>query len=360
MKLGVFLPIASRGWLMSITAPETFPSYELNRSVTQRAEAFGFDFALSMIKYRGLAGPSEFWVHALESFTLTAALAAVTTRIKLFASVAVLTMPPPVAARMAATIDSVAPGRFGVNIVSGWQPAEYKQMGLWPGEAHFARRYEYCAEYVQVMRELWETGRSSFKGDFFQMDDCVLSPRPARMPEVVGAGMSARGLDFVARHADYNFCLGATSGVINDPRTFEPAVSRLRAAAGTTGRDVKALLLLMVIAAATDEEALARWELYKSGVDREAWGTREEQAGADKAASSQSTAGRMMDADKTLPTNMTMLIGSYASVARHLDAIAEIAGVEGVMLTFDDYESGLDAFGREVQPLMQSRAGRSA
>ncbi|MDB5380839.1 MAG: rutA, partial [Rhodospirillales bacterium] len=46
-------------------------------------------------------------------------LAAVTTRIKLLASIAVLAMPPPIAARMAVTIDFIAPGRFGVNIVSG-------------------------------------------------------------------------------------------------------------------------------------------------------------------------------------------------------------------------------------------------
>ncbi|HEY8581060.1 MAG TPA: pyrimidine utilization protein A [Beijerinckiaceae bacterium] len=357
MKIGVFIPIGSRGWLMSTTSPATCPTWELNRQVVQRAEHFGLDFALSMIKMRGLAGPSEFWVHALESFTLTAALAAVTNRIQLFASTAVLTLPPALAARMASTIDSVAPGRFGVNIVSGWQPKEYKQMGLWPGEAHFRRRYDYCAEYVQVMKDLWRDGRSDFKGDFFQMDDCVLSPRPSAMPQIVGAGMSERGLAFVAEHADYNFCLGATSGVVNDPSTFEPAVGRLRAAAARTGRKVGALLLLMVIAAETDEEAFARWELYKSGVDLEAWATREDQAGADKGAAAQSTAGRMLAADKTLPTNMTMLIGSYATIADHLDAIARIEGVEGVMLTFDDFESGIEAFGARIQPLMACRAG---
>jgi len=356
MKLGVFIPIASRGWLMSTTSPETFPSFALNRDVVQHAEGHGFDFALSMIKFRGLEGPSEFWVHALESFTLMSALAAVTQRIRLFASVGVLTMPPPLVARMASTIDSVAPGRFGINIVSGWQPKEYGQMGLWPGEDHFARRYEYCAEYVQVMKELWETGRSDFKGAFFRMDDCVLSPRPSAPIPIIGAGMSDRGLRFVARHADYNFCLGASSGVINDPETFRPAVQRLRAATAETGRKVGALLLLMVIAAPTDEEAFARWELYKAGVDLEAWRSREVSAGADKKADAASTAQRMLSADKTLPTNMTMLIGSYATVADLLDQIGEIEDVEGVMMAFDDYETGVEAFGRHVQPRMKSRA----
>jgi pyrimidine oxygenase len=41
-------------------------------------------------------------------------------------------------------------------------------MGIWPGTEHYRRRYDYCAEYVSIMRELWETGRSDLKGDFFQ------------------------------------------------------------------------------------------------------------------------------------------------------------------------------------------------
>jgi pyrimidine oxygenase len=79
---------------------------------------------------------------------------------------------------MASTIDSISGGRFGINIVSGWAKMEYEQMGLWPGEAHFAKRYDYSTEYVTVLRELWEKGSSDFKGEYFQMSDCKLSPRP--------------------------------------------------------------------------------------------------------------------------------------------------------------------------------------
>ena len=46
-----------------------------------------------------------------------------TDRIQLFATAATLTLPPAIVARMAATIDSIAPGRFGVNLVTGWQRA---------------------------------------------------------------------------------------------------------------------------------------------------------------------------------------------------------------------------------------------
>ena len=148
MELGVFIPIGNNGWLISTTSPQYKPSFDLNREVVQKAERFGFDFALSMIKLHGFGGPSQFWDYNLESFTLMAGLASVTSRIQLFATCAVLTLPPPIAARMAVTIDSISHGRFGVNIISGWQRREYTQMGIWPGAEHYRRRYEYCAEYV--------------------------------------------------------------------------------------------------------------------------------------------------------------------------------------------------------------------
>ena len=91
-QIGVFIPIGSRGWLISTTSPKTYPTFDLNKTVVQRAEHYGLDFALAMIKLRGYDGPSEYWQHNLESFTLMAGLAAVTKKIQLFASVAMLTI----------------------------------------------------------------------------------------------------------------------------------------------------------------------------------------------------------------------------------------------------------------------------
>jgi pyrimidine oxygenase len=82
---------------MSTTAPQYKPSFELNKSIVQKAEKYGFNFALSMIKLRGFGGETEYWDYNLESFTLMAGLAAVTSKIKLFASTAILTLPPAIA-----------------------------------------------------------------------------------------------------------------------------------------------------------------------------------------------------------------------------------------------------------------------
>jgi pyrimidine oxygenase len=50
MEIGVFIPIGNNGWLISSTSPQYTPSFDLNREVVLRAERYGFDFALSMIK----------------------------------------------------------------------------------------------------------------------------------------------------------------------------------------------------------------------------------------------------------------------------------------------------------------------
>lgn len=78
MKIGVFVPIGNNGWLISTHAPQYMPTFELNKAIVQKAEQQQFDFALSMIKLRGFGGKTEFWDHNLESFTLMAGLAAVT------------------------------------------------------------------------------------------------------------------------------------------------------------------------------------------------------------------------------------------------------------------------------------------
>ena len=134
------------------------PSFELNREIVQKAESYGVDFALSMIKLRGFGGKTEFWDHNLEVLHPHGRpgrgdRADQALRLDRDADDAA-------GDRRAhgITIDSICHGRFGINIVSGWAKAEYEQMGLWPGDEHFRKRYDYSTEYVDVLRELWETG----------------------------------------------------------------------------------------------------------------------------------------------------------------------------------------------------------
>jgi pyrimidine oxygenase len=139
-----------------------------------------------------------------------AGLAAVTKKIKLFASTPVLWLPPAVIALMGVTIDSIAPGRFGINIVTVDRPQSMTKLAcglemiiLGPLRNHQLTskisayvlnryRYEYATEYVQVMKDLWTKGRSDFKGKHFTMEDCGLLPLPSSDIKLIAAGQSGQ------------------------------------------------------------------------------------------------------------------------------------------------------------------------
>lgn len=348
MDFGIFIPIANNGWMMSVNSPQYKPSFQLNRAIAEKAEAYDFNFLLSMVKLRGFGGPTEFWDHNLESFTLMAGLAAVTERIQLFASVALPTLPPALVARMASTIDDISNGRFGINIVSGWNQSEYAQMGLWPGDWYYERRYDYASEYVTIMRELWATGQSDFKGEFFTMNDCRLSPQPkGGCVPIVCAGQSDRGMQFCSAYGDYQFIIG------NDD--FERTATdtrRLLAHAQRTGRDVGPYALYFIITGTTDAEAQQKWAYYREGADLEAIAFMTGQASLD---GSGTTAAIITQMQNAFALNIGKVVGSHATVARQLDELASIDGLKGVMCIFDDFVTGTEDFGRHVMPLLRSR-----
>jgi len=262
-----------------------------------------------------------------------------------------LTVPPAIAARMTSTIDSISHGRFGLNLITGWQRPEYSQMGLWPGDDFFKRRYDMLSEYVQIMRDLWATGTSNRKSDFFQMEDCRVSPKPQAEIKIICAGQSEAGMAFSAKYADYNFCLGKG---VNTPTAFAPTAEKLLEANKKYGRHVTSYALFMIIADETDEAARAKWNLYKDGADQEAIAWLQEQSGVDKSADT--NVRQLADSASAVNLNMGTLVGSYANVARMLDEVATVPGAEGVLLTFDDFVKGVENFGERIQPLMKSRS----
>ena len=344
MDFGLFLPIANNGWITSTTSPQYMPTFDLNRQIVQNAEKHGFTFALSMIKLRGYGGLTEHWDYCLDSFTLMAGLAAVTSDMMLYASIATPTLHPAMAARMAVTIDSIAPGRFGINIVAGWNKSEYAQMGLWPGDEFYDFRYDYASEYVTIMKQLWETGVSDHHGKFFTLDDYQLKPGPTGKIPVVSAGASARGRRFTAEHCDYNF-----NGAIPGPEGVAEVNHALKEEAAKTGRDISSYLSYMVILGETDRDAQRKVDLYNSGLDTEAIAFMQSQAALDR--KSTGTSARMLSRQPKA-VSPTAIVGSPATVAERFAELGTVPGTKGFMLNFDDFLEGVEVFGSEVMPLL--------
>jgi pyrimidine oxygenase len=329
---GLFLPIANNGMIAS-RAHQYMPTFALNKSIALVAEQLDYNFIFSMTKWRGYGGSTEHWDHAKESFSLMSGLAAITNRIKLVASVALPTLHPAVAARMATTLDDISDGRLIVNIVTGWNKLEYSQMGLWRGDAYYGYRYDYAAEYVEILCRLWDEGRLTFDGRYFQLEDCVCLPKPSRRIPLISAGQSEKGMRFAAKWADYNF-------VVGDVKTAEYA--------GAVGRQLATYVLVAVVAEETDRKATAVADRLAETVDLEAVEKWRALAAADTAG----TVSTTHKADVFMGT--THVIGSYERVAAYFDELSDV-GVRGAAVFFPDWQSDVRKFGENVIPLVRAR-----
>jgi pyrimidine oxygenase len=343
VELGVFLPVLNNGWIVSTAAPQYHPSYAMNKAMTLLAEDFGFRFVLSPVKYRGFGGPTEHWDYVLESFEVMAALAEATDRIQLYGSVALPTVHPAITARRAATIDHISQGRFGINLVSGWQKDEYVQMGLWPGDVHYERRYQYAREYVDILKLLWTQRDVDYAGEFFHLRDCRILPHPEHLLPLVCAGQSDVGMQFTAQHADYAFVVGDLSG-----DAVFAANRKLQQYAEEAGRDVGAYVAYTLVLGETEAQARAKSDHWMAHADREALATMMGQAALDAAGGTASLL------QSIAYIGITPIIGSYAQCAATLDRIGTVPGTKGIMLIFPECVQELQEFGERVLPLMRT------
>jgi pyrimidine oxygenase len=343
--MGVFMPIANNGWIISKNAPQYMPTWELNRSIAQYAESIGFDYVFSMIKWRGFGGATRHWDYSLESMTLMSALAAVTERIGIIASVQPLVFNPVVAAKMAATVDEISGGRFGINLVTGQYFDEYAQMGVLP-DGYASARYDYAQEWTEAVKRLWTEDNVDFTGKYYEITNCTSNPKPVRQPHppIVCAGMSERGMEFTARNGERCFITGT------DFDSLKVTSKRAKEVAATFDTTIKTDTVLVLILADTDAEAQTQLESYREGVDVEAWKNIFGIYAKDvEGASSRTVIER---AKRDVFFAFLPVAGSAETVAGILGDLVVGGDLDGILLTFPDYLDGLRRFNDDVKPLM--------
>ncbi len=353
MKLGVFLPNGQNGYIVSNASPQYVPTFDHCLAITRECERIGLDFILSMIKYRGFGGTSHYWDSCLDSISLACGLAAATSTIELYATVPVLGIHPAIAAKQISTFNDISKGRAGVNIVTGWNRPEYQQMGLWPGDNYHDRRYEYTQEYISVMRALWREGRTTFDGEFFQLDDCTCYPTPNREIPIVCAGQSPRGQIFTAHNAEFNFVFGGREKL---RRIAQPVLEESK----KVGRKVGTLALVTVIADDTDELAYEKAQAIVRGADHEALSNIARSASMDTNPGGTSRhfidgLSAPIEEGNLAYMGFPVLYGSYETVAELIATLERDTGIGGLLMTFVDFVPDIRVFGEKVLPLMRER-----
>ena len=224
-----------------------------------------------------------------DPLALVPLMAQVTTHLGFGVTCALTYEHPYTFARRISTLDHLTRGRIGWNIVTGYLDSAARNLGLDRQLGH-DERYDLADEYMDVVYKLWEKSWDddavvndkargvyaeparihaiNHEGRFYKVPGFHLcEPSPQRTPLLYQAGTSPRGTAFAARHAECTFVSGPSKTVV---RKYADDLRAAVRAAGRNGDDLKIYAQALIVTAATETEAWAKYEDYRNHVDIEA------------------------------------------------------------------------------------------
>nr|WP_225955603.1 LLM class flavin-dependent oxidoreductase [Amycolatopsis lexingtonensis] len=348
LKLGVFAMNCKGGTtLTKVESGRIVPTWPQQLAIAKAADAAGWEFLLPLARWRGIGGDTDPNSAQFEVFSWAAGITAATERIQVLATAHVPLFEPLVAAKQAATIDHIGHGRFGLNVVSGWNAPEMAMFGK--ANPPHDERYRIAEEWITLIERLWtETEQFDFEGEFYQAKNAYLAPRPLQQPRpvIVQAGSSPTGMDFAARHADFGFQVHPDLGKLRDMNT------NLRKRAEQQGREIGVLTVGTVVCADTEAEAKRYFEHYvdELGDFAAAQNLIDELIGGDNRSWPREQF-RAMARGMIAGWGGLQLVGTPEQI---VDKLVEVkrSGADGVALSWVDYESGIAQFTEQVQPLL--------
>lgn len=222
-----------------------------NIKLAQLAEAAGFDYALSQIRFAAGYGADN----QHEPVSLNHALLAATEKLKVIAALLPGPWNPAVAAKQIATINNITNGRIAVYVVSGWFRGEFHVIGE-PWLDH-DERYRRSEEFIRALRGIWTEDNFTFKGDFYRFTNYTMKPKPIDpQPEVFQGGSSR-----AARVSDWYFTNS------NTPDGLAEQVEDIRGKADAEGHRVKVGVNAFAIPRATEARTVLDEIVAKANPD---------------------------------------------------------------------------------------------
>ena len=402
MHLGLFLLATGShiaGWRMP-GAVTSFQDIAAVRAIAKAAERACFDLIFMGDNLYADPGAHPSYTVRLEPLTLLAAIASSTERIGLGATVSTTYSDPWTVARAFASLDHISAGRAAWNAVttsSGLAGPNFGRV-----HPNHAARYEVAAEFVDVVRGLWDcweedalvadraTGMYldpaklhalNHEGKHFAVRGPLSIGRaPQGRPVILQAGGSEPGLELAARTADVVFSVQQD---FEEARTtYEDLKGRL-ARFGRAREEVTVLPGVMPVVGRTEREALDKLaELQRFitpenallllserlGVDLSQHGLDEPLRAVPRAENSHAFTRTLIN--KARRENMTLrdvynllgaarghwvLVGSAEQVADTLQHWFEGGAADGFNVMPSHFMEGFEDFTSMVVPILQER-----
>jgi len=204
-------------------------------SRVQFAEDLGFDGAWGFDHFKPMygEGPGE----AFEGMTTLAALAGLTSRIRLGILVTGVTYRhPSVLAAQAVTVDHASHGRLELSLGAAWFDQEHHELGIpFPPTGE---RFDLLEDALEIMTRLFTGEVVSYDGRVVSLQDAQLRPVPVQQPHPpiwIGGNGPRRSLPLVARYADVWHAWGT-------PNSLREANERVDELAAEAGRDPSSIV----------------------------------------------------------------------------------------------------------------------
>jgi alkanesulfonate monooxygenase SsuD/methylene tetrahydromethanopterin reductase-like flavin-dependent oxidoreductase (luciferase family) len=313
------------------------------------ADDAGIDFMLPIGRWKGYGGDTDFHGATLETVTWACGLLAATERITVFGTVHAPLFHPLIAAKEFVTADHIGEGRFGINLVVGWNEGEFDMFGV--SQREHDSRYDFAQEWLDVIKRAWaDRDTFDFEGQFLKLKGVRAFPKPYgdTRPIIMNAGRSPIGQAFALRNCDAFFT--ATVDSRHSIEANAKQVAAIKSAARNFGRDIEVYTVGQVVCRPTPKEAD---EYYRYAViDNADWGaveqmmalkniTRQTVSADEYAKQQQYFAGKAIGGYP--------FVGSPDQVAQELTNISK-AGMRGIAVSFVNYLNEVPYFRDEVLP----------
>ena len=206
LKLGLFGANCSSGRAVTRVPERWSGTWADNLRLARMADAAGIDFLLPIARWKGYGGDTDYQGATFETVTWACGLLAATSRLTVFGTVHAPLFNPLIAAKEFVTADHIGEGRFGLNLVVGWNEDEFEMFGV--KQRDHEKRYEFAQEWIDAVKLAWGPQEDfDYQGEYIKLTNICAKPKPfgGTRPLIMNAGASPTGRAFALRNCDAFF-----------------------------------------------------------------------------------------------------------------------------------------------------------
>jgi len=347
LKLGLFGANCSSGRAVTMVPERWSGSWPDCVRLARMADRAGIEFLLPIGRWRGYGGDTDYQGATWETVTWACGLLAKTERLTVFGTVHAPLISPLIAAKQFVTADHIGAGRFGLNLVCGWNEGEFDMFGA--TLRNHAARYAYAEEWLDVVKLAWSAEKEfDFAGQFITLKGVRAKPKPydGTRPLIMNAGASPTGRAFAIRNCDALFSNVARGFSVEETARY---VSEVQSSAQRHGREIGVYTVGVVTCRPTAHEA----EAYHRHciVDHADW------AAVDSILAMRNVTPQAHSPEEFARLRLHQangmgglpLVGDPDTVARDIGHLAA-AGLTGIAVSFVNFLDELPYFCAEVLP----------